>query len=574
MAHICSFASFPDQSASPFHGGFRPDSKWSRISSHSVILFVVAMTCFTIAITGCGSGPEPISNFLQISPRTVDFGDVGVGQTVQSNVSVVNTGSASVAISQLSLSGQSFSIASNEKFPINIPAGGTHTLSIGFAPASPADYSGQIAMLDGSSNSIGQVAMQGRGANGGLLTLDAANLNFGSVTVNSAQMQTITLTSTGTSPVTVNSAAIAGAGFTLLGGTFPITLNPSQTATLQVQFSPMATGAASGQLTINSSSATGSAAIVALAGTGMAANPLTNPNLAVSTSSLIFGSVTVNSPTMLPVTLTSNGTSPVTINSATVTGAGFTLLGGTFPMTLNPSQTATLQVQFNPTATGAAGGQLTISSNSTNGSIAVVSLSGSGTATPTPILSVSAASLSFGSVTVNTPTTQSLTLTSTGTSPVTVTSAVITGGGFTIVGGNLPATLSPTQSLTLQVQFNPTATGAASGQLTISSNSSTGSTTVVTLSGTSTAALSPQLAISAATLSFGSVTVNTATTQSLTLTSTGTSPVTVNSASNHWCGLHDPGTKFPSNVESDTIPDVTGAIRPDGDGGSERSTHD
>jgi hypothetical protein len=70
----------------------------------------------------------------------------------------------------------------------------------------------------------------------------------------------------------------------------------------------------------------------------------------------------------------------VTINSGTITGAGFTILGGSFPVTLNPSQTLTLQLQFDPTTAGALTGQLTISSNSTTGSTAIVSLSGTGTA--------------------------------------------------------------------------------------------------------------------------------------------------------------------------------------------------
>src|SRR5258708_3942741 len=146
----------------------------------------------------------------------------------------------------------------------------------------------------------------------------------------------------------------------------------------------------------------------------------------------------------------------------------------------------TLQVQYLPTVTGAASGQITISSNSSTGSTTVVALSGTSAAAPSPQLAVSTASLSFGSVTVNTATTQSLTLTSTGTAPVTVSSATITGAGFTIVGGSLPVTLNPGQAVTLQVQFLPTSTGAVSGQITISSNSSSGRAAVVALSGTST----------------------------------------------------------------------------------------
>ena len=246
---------------------------------------------------------------------------------------------------------------------------------------------------------------------------------------------------------------------------------------------PTATGTASGQITISSDSSTGSTAVVALSGTATAAP---NPQLTVSAASLSFGSVTVNTAATQTLTLTSSGTSPVTVNSAAITGAGFTIAAQSFPVTLNPAQSLTLQVQFDPTATGTASGQITISSNSTTGSTALVALGGTGTAA-NPQLTVSATTLSFGSVTVNTATTQSLTLTSSGTTPVTVSSAAITGAGFTIVGGSFPVTLNPTQTLTLQLQFEPTTAGALTGQITINSNSTSGSTAVVSLSGTGTA---------------------------------------------------------------------------------------
>jgi hypothetical protein len=208
------------------------------------------------------------------------------------------------------------------------------------------------------------------------LGVSATSLSFGKVAVNTATTQTLTLTSTGTSPVTVNSAAITGAGFTIVAQSFPVTLNPTQSLTLQVQFQPTSTGTASGQITISSNSTTGGTVSVALGGTGTAANP----QLTISTGSLGFGSVAVNTATTQSLTLTSTGTSPVTVNSATITGAGFTIVGGGFPVTLNPTQTLTLQLQFKPTTAGALTGQITISSNSTNGGTAVVALSGTGTA--------------------------------------------------------------------------------------------------------------------------------------------------------------------------------------------------
>ena len=49
--------------------------------------------------------------------------------------------------------------------------------------------------------------------------------------------------------------------------------------------------------------------------------------------------------------------------------------------------------------------------------------------------------------------------------------------------------------MSLTVQFKPTTTGSLSGQLTVSSNSTTGSTSTVALSGTGAAATNPQLTV-------------------------------------------------------------------------------
>jgi Abnormal spindle-like microcephaly-assoc'd, ASPM-SPD-2-Hydin len=208
------------------------------------------------------------------------------------------------------------------------------------------------------------------------LSASASSLSFGSVTVNSSATQSVTLTSSGTAPVTVSSASVSGKGFSLGAASLPVTLNPNQSLTLQVQFAPTATGSATGSLTIGSTSASGGTTTVSLSGTGTAANP----QLSLSATSLSFGSVNVNSTAKQPLTLTSSGTSAVTVNSASVSGTGFSLVGGSFPVSLNPNQTATVTVQFAPTATGSDTGSLTINSNSTSGPTATVSLSGTGAA--------------------------------------------------------------------------------------------------------------------------------------------------------------------------------------------------
>ena len=533
-------------------------------------LIIAPSCCLAMVISGCGSGfIGSTSGALQISPGTVDFGDVGVGQVASSNVTISNQSLTPIAIAQMSVSAQPFSVASTDKFPISIPPGGTHTVSIGFTPVSTSDYSADLTVMDLTAHPIAQVAMHGRGAGNQHLTVTTSNLSFGDVALNTATMQSLTLTSTGTLPVTVNSAEITGTGFSIVGASFPITLNPSQSTTLQVQFKPMTMGGSAGQVAITSDSSSGNTAMVSLSGIGAVATAATtNPVLSVSASSLNFGIAAVNTASPQAVTLTSTGTSPVTVNSATITGTGFSIAGATLPATLNPGQTLILSVQFKPTTAGTATAQIAIKSNSSTGSTTTVSLNGTGVTPTKATLSVSTASLSFGSMTVNTAATKTLTLSSTGTSAVTVSGAAITGAGFTIVGGSLPVTLNPAQTLTLSVQFKPTAAGATTGQLTISSNSNSGATSVVSLSGTGAAAAKPVLAVSAASLSFGSVTVNSATTKTLTLSSTGTSAVTVSGAAITGAGFTIVGGSLPATLNPgqtltlsvQSKPTATGAV--------------
>ena len=207
-------------------------------------------------------------------------------------------------------------------------------------------------------------------------------------------------------------------------------------------------------------------------------------NLTVSSSSVSFGSVAVGTTATDQLTLTNSTSSPIAISSLTVSGA-FTADGaGTMPVTLAASGgTLNLNVHFSPTTTGSAAGQLVIASNSVGSPSLTVPLSGTGVAATTA-LSVNASSVAFGNVTVGAPATQSLTLKSSGSEAVTVSTASITGPGFSFSGATFPLTLNPSQTATLSIQFNPASAGAATGQLTITSNSAANPTIQVGLSGT------------------------------------------------------------------------------------------
>jgi hypothetical protein len=508
----------------------------------------------TVSLSGVGTSSQTsaqTSPQLTLSASTLAFDDVTVNTTSNKTLTLTSSGTEPVTVSALTVAGAGFSI-SGATLPATLNPGQSLTLQASFVPTVAGAASGTITVSSNSSSSnTAIVSLSGNGTSAQTpaqtspqLTLSAGTLAFGSVILNTTTTQSLTLNSSGTAPVTVTALTVGGIGFSISGATLPVTLNPGQSLTLQVSFVPTVAGAANGTITVSSNSSTSNTAMVTLSGTGASAQ--TSPQLTLSASTLAFGDVTVNTTSTKTLTLTSAGTAPVTISALTAGGIGFSISGATLPVTLNPGQSLTLQVSFVPTVAGAANGTITVSSNSSTSNTAMVTLSGTGASAQTsPRLTLSASTLAFGDVTVNTTSTRTLTLTSAGTAPVTVSALTAAGAGFAISGATLPATLNPGQSLTLQVSFVPTVAGAASGTITVSSNSSTASVATVSLSGTATNVANPVLTLSTTTLSFGNQPIGTPVTQMVTLTSTGTSPVTVNAANITGAGFTFSGATFP-----------------------------
>ena len=335
------------------------------------------------------------------------------------------------------------------------------------------------------------------------------------MTVGAQQSQTVTLTNSETSNVTISQASVTGAGFQLSGLTTPTTLVPSQSVTFTVTFAPSTAGSASGNLTIVSD-AVDPSLMMALSGTGVAPGAL-----GAGPSSLNFGSVTLGSNQSLSETVTNTGGASVTINQATISGSGFSLSGVTTPITLAAGQSVDINIKFAPTSAAAASGTLTVTSTASIPTL-TVSLSGNGIAAGA--LGSTPSTLSFGSLTVGSNQSLSGTVTNTGGTSVTISQVAISGTGFTLSGIGAPVTLSAGQSTSFTVKFAPTVSGSASGNVTVTSNAPN-PTLTVPLSGNG---LAPGvLGSSPTSLSFGNVTVGSSQSLSETVTNTGGANVTI-----------------------------------------------
>lgn len=309
------------------------------------------------------------------------------------------------------------------------------------------------------------------------LTLGASSLSFGNVAVGSSAAQNVTLTSSGTGPLTISSASVSGAGFSVSGVTFPVTLNAGQSVTLSAKYAPTYAGAAAATLTVTSNSSTSPSAAIGLSGAGLA-----------TMSALSCGSSSIVAPASVACTVNLNATAPTggQLVSLSSTNAAITV-----PSSINIAA-GTSSIGFAANVSAVTSNQAATLSASAN----AVSKSFSLQAMPSvSTLTYSTTSLGFGSVSLNKTASQFVTLSSTGTAAVTVSAASVSGAGFTLSGAALPVTLNPGNTLTLGVVFAPTTTGTATGQLTIASNSSTGNSALISLSGTGANATSSTSAV-------------------------------------------------------------------------------
>ena len=451
-----------------------------QIRLHSRVLAVVLLfltgILLCLTLSGCAAyttvnTQSTGSKTLSSTPASIDFGNVSVGSNATQSVTLTNSGTAMVTVSQAKISGSAFAVTQGTPLS-SIPAGQSASLQIRFAPSSAGNLTGSLTVTSNASNSPTTVALSGTGAAvTSQLSATPSSLSFGSVNVGASSFLGLALKNSGNSNVTISGVTTTGSGYGASGVAANTTLTPGQTATLNVTFAPTAAGNVAGSVSVTSD-AGNSPATIALSGTGAAVTS----QLSATPSSLSFGSVNLGGGSSLGVTLTNNGNSNVTISSVSTSGTGYSTSGVSANATLTPGQTATLNVTFAPTAAGNVTGTVSVSSNASN-SPTTIALSGTGAAV-TSQLTATPTSLSFGSVNEGASSSLGVTLTNSGNSNVTISDVSTSGAGYSASGVSANATLTPGQTATLNVTFAPTAAGSVAGSVAATSNAGNSPTTI------------------------------------------------------------------------------------------------
>jgi hypothetical protein len=428
------------------------------------------------------AGAPALLTYSGVSPY--NYGTRATGSTTEQTFTVTNTGAVTATSMADAGTMNTPFVWKGGAYPGvggtcagDLASSATCTIIVEFQPGINGLQTDQIeinynngAILTSSTHDV-----QGTGANPANLTITESDpYDFGNVTVTGTSNHIFTVTNGGGVIATTMSEVSLSAPFRFVGGTYPgttgtcgVTLPASGTCTLNVEFAPVGTGLSTstislsyfnGALTQNSDRD--------VQGTGVAA-----ANLTITESDpYSYDTRPTGSVNDFTFTITNTGGSTATGMAGAGLVAPFSFAGGAYPgggtcaATLAPAGTCTIIVRYEPTVVDPLDTD-TIEITYSDGVAPQTSTRDvQGTAVAPALLTISETDpYNYGTLATGATDTHTFTVTNGGGVQATAMTEIgiaapyrYFGGSFPGTGGDCAATLNPTDSCSIVVEYAPT----------------------------------------------------------------------------------------------------------------------
>ncbi len=293
---------------------------------------------------------------VTLAPGALNFGNQALDQPSPARtVMFKNSGTALLMLTPIAIEGSNFAISANTCGATLAP-GKTCTVHITFTPVLLGNFTGTVTFTDNASNSPQTVTLSGTGSDP--VTLAPASVGYGSQAAGTTSTaKTFSVTNNQSVELTGFTVSTTG-DFAVSTNTCPVDLRPQGKCAISVTFTPTALGNRTGTLSV-SDSASNSPQTAALTGTGLLPAALTP-------ASATYSSQTVGTTSLAKTfTLTNNQTVALTIVAISTSG-DFAVSATTCTTSLVAKSKCTISVTFTPTATGTQTGQLSASFSANN----------------------------------------------------------------------------------------------------------------------------------------------------------------------------------------------------------------
>lgn len=223
---------------------------------------------------------------LTISSTSLDFGDVGEGETSSRSLTLENTGDLTVAISDLTLDGSSaFTITTT--LLNDIEPGGTQVIDLLFAPEDLGAHNATLTLVtDAPGAESVEISLSGSLGDGGgdddsgggddsdepataMVSVTPLTVNFGTIDLGKTGSELMTITNSGSEGVLVKSVSASTTVFSW-GKEFsvPYMLDAGSSRTFTVVYTPNAEKADTGTVTIATDDPKAASIVVNVSGEG------------------------------------------------------------------------------------------------------------------------------------------------------------------------------------------------------------------------------------------------------------------------------------------------------------------
>lgn len=316
----------------------------------------------SVSLTGTGTAPV-----ASLAPTAMTFEPQLLNTTSGAQfVFLSNTGTGPLTFSGSGIAA-SGDFSQTNNCGSALAQGTSCEITVTFTPTVTGSRTGNLS-VSGNGGPL-SVSLTGTGASAApTVTASPESLIFSTQLLKTkSPAQTITLTNSGTTAVSVSSTAVSG-DFAK-AGVCPATLAAGKSCILNVTFTPTAAGTRSGALTFTLSSGT-----VTVALTGTAVSKATGW-LTFSPASLSFNGYVVGDDGTETVTVTNTNGVPTGITRISFSGSTMFAETNDCPKILAANATCTITVTFTPTVVGTFTGTITVPESA--GTVHKIAVSGS-----------------------------------------------------------------------------------------------------------------------------------------------------------------------------------------------------
>jgi len=241
------YSSIPEVTVNPTSGSLKKDESLivtvtftpTARGNYYGELVIVSNDSSQPSVTVLLAGISSYASGIDVSPNSINFGSVSVGQSATDYVRVTNNGTSDLNVSVSVTAGTPFTVSKNS---FTLKSGQYETLTVTFAPTEKGSFSGVLAIISDDKNTPKvTVNLLGETPPEFPLSYYPRALNFGTMPLNETHEKILKVFNTTSKLVKVNISIqnLNGNAFSF-PSSYPtsLTLSPGETRQIPVEFFP------------------------------------------------------------------------------------------------------------------------------------------------------------------------------------------------------------------------------------------------------------------------------------------------------------------------------------------------